>query len=76
MRTEIVVLHTAHAPGSGATAGVAPQFQFQFHVHCDDDDGVIELVPVELSEQFQFQFHTQVVGVEEETVPAGSAVLD
>jgi hypothetical protein len=63
-RTEIVVLHPEHAPGSRAAATAGPQFHTQFHVHCeeDDDEGVIELVPVESSEQFHVQFHTQLVG--------------
>ena len=74
-RTEIAVLHAEHALGSRAAAGAAPQFQSQFQVHCDvDDEGVTELVPVELSEQFQVQFQTQLTGSEGATVTAGSSV--
>lgn len=76
-RTEIVVLHPEQVLGStGAADGADTQLQFQFHVHCADDDGVIELVPVELSEQFQFQFQTQVVGAEEVGVSTESSDPD
>jgi hypothetical protein len=55
-RTEIAMLQ----PEQGAVAGPDPQFQFQFHVHWGDEEGLVELAPVEPSEQFQFQFQTHV----------------
>ena len=62
-RTEMAILQPEQAARSGGAAEPDPQFQFQFHVHCDEEDGLIELVPVEPSEQFQFQFQTHVCGV-------------
>jgi hypothetical protein len=64
-RTEMAMLQPEQAARSGAAAEPDPQLQFQFHVHCDDEDGLIELVPVELSEQFHVQFQTHVCGVTE-----------
>jgi hypothetical protein len=64
-RTEMAILQPEHAARSGAAPEPDPQLQFQFHVHCDDEEGLIELVPVEPSEQFQFQFQTHVCGVTE-----------
>jgi len=58
----MAVLHPEHPLGARAAADPGPQSQLQFQVHCEDDDGVIELVPVEPSEQFQVQFHTQLFG--------------